>query len=70
MDAAIVEMAVEKALGGGVAYALPTHPGHHAAKDSFGGYCYLSHVSRAARLLQTKLDGAKVAILDVGMCFQ
>lgn len=67
MDAAIIEMSVEKALQGGVAYALPTHPGHHAAKDSFGGYCYLSHASRAARLLQTKLGGAKVAILDVGM---
>lgn len=66
LDAAIVGTAVNKALEGSVAYALPTHPGHHAAKDSFGGYCYVNHAARAARLLQTKLGGAKVAILDVG----
>ena len=65
MDAAIIEMAVGKALQSGVSYALPTHPGHHAAKDSFGGYCYVNHAARAAKLLQSKLDGAKVAVLDV-----
>jgi acetoin utilization deacetylase AcuC-like enzyme len=65
LDAAIVELAVEKALGGEVAYALPTHPGHHAANDSFGGYCYVNHAARAAKLLQSKLNGGKVAILDV-----
>ncbi len=66
MDSAIVEMAVNVALQSGVAYALPTHPGHHAAENSFGGYCYVNHAARAARLLQTKLgDNKKVAILDV-----
>jgi acetoin utilization deacetylase AcuC-like enzyme len=65
MDAAIVELAVEKAIAGEIAYALPTHPGHHAATDSFGGYCYVNHAARAAKLLQSKLNGAKVAILDV-----
>lgn len=64
-DAAIVELAVKKALGGEVAYALPTHPGHHAAKDAFGGYCYVNHAAHAAKLLQSKLNGVKVAILDV-----
>ena len=66
-DAAIVELAVEKAHGGEVAYALPTHPGHHSAKDAFGGYCYVNHAAYAAKLLQSKLGlkGAKVAILDV-----
>lgn len=68
MDAAVVEMAVNKALEGAVVYALPTHPGHHAAMDSFGGYCYLNQAARAARLMQSKLNGAKVAILDVGTC--
>lgn len=65
MDVAIVEMSVDKAFESGVAYALPTHPGHHAAKDSFGGYCYLNHAAHSARLLQSKLNSAKVAILDV-----
>ncbi len=65
MDSAIVEMAVNVALESGVAYALPTHPGHHAAEDSFGGYCYVNHAARAARLLQTNSGAAKVAILDI-----
>jgi len=35
-----------------VVYCLPTHPGHHAAGDSFGGYCYVNHVAALARGLQ------------------
>jgi hypothetical protein len=61
-------------------YALCTHPGHHATKDAFGGYCYLNHSALAARLLQERLqeqqrsptstsntvnETPKVAILDV-----
>lgn len=64
-DASIVEMAVDTSLNGSVAYALPTHPGHHASRDSFGGYCYVNHAAHAAKGLQSKLNGAKVAILDV-----
>jgi acetoin utilization deacetylase AcuC-like enzyme len=46
-----------------VAYALARPPGHHAATDSFAGYCYLNNVAVAA---QTWVDrGARVAILDV-----
>lgn len=64
-----------------VVYALCTHPGHHAAYDSFGGYCYVNHAALAARLLQERLipmghreesrngrrtlPPPKVAILDV-----
>jgi acetoin utilization deacetylase AcuC-like enzyme len=53
-------------------YAIPTHPGHHAAKDSFGGYCYVNHAALAARLFQQHMDEhrsapniQKVAILDI-----
>ena len=35
------------------AYAITTHPGHHAARDSYGGYCYVNHAARAAREMQT-----------------
>jgi acetoin utilization deacetylase AcuC-like enzyme len=69
-DAAVVEHAVAEMQYGQkhqVVYALATHPGHHAAHDSFGGYCYLNHAAHAARLLQQNQAGSsnKVAILDV-----
>lgn len=46
------------------AFALCRPPGHHAARDQFGGYCFLNNAAIAA---QYALDlGAKrVAILDV-----
>ena len=46
-----------------VVYALPTHPGHHAAQDSYGGYCYLNHAAHAATQLQKHFK--KVAVLDI-----
>jgi acetoin utilization deacetylase AcuC-like enzyme len=47
-------------------YAIPTHPGHHAATDCFGGYCYVNHAALAARLLQQDSENKnKVAILDI-----
>ena len=52
-------------------YAIPTHPGHHAAAGSFGGYCYTNHAAAAARLFQKSAAGAaagtrhKVAVLDI-----
>eukprot|EP00980_Cylindrotheca_fusiformis_P001381 scaffold344_cov130-Cylindrotheca_fusiformis.AAC.12 len=70
-DASVVAQAVEalrnNTPSSSVVYALATHPGHHAARDSFGGYCYLNHVAMAARLLQQQENGGygKVAILDV-----
>jgi acetoin utilization deacetylase AcuC-like enzyme len=45
-----------------VAYALCRPPGHHAAADLYGGYCYLNNAAIAARALQAE---GKVAILDV-----
>lgn len=64
-DAAVLERAVDLLERSRVIYALGTHPGHHTAKDSFGGYCYLNHAAMAARLLQQRKLYPKVAILDV-----
>jgi acetoin utilization deacetylase AcuC-like enzyme len=46
-----------------VAYALCRPPGHHAAADLYGGYCYLNNAAIAARYLQA--EGTRIAILDV-----
>ncbi len=46
-----------------VAYALTRPPGHHAAADSFAGYCYLNNVAIAAQAWVDR--GARVAIVDV-----
>jgi acetoin utilization deacetylase AcuC-like enzyme len=45
-----------------VAYALCRPPGHHAAADLYGGFCYLNNAAVAARYLQA--DG-RVAVLDI-----
>lgn len=45
-------------------FALTRPPGHHAAFDMFGGYCFLNNAAIAAQAL--RLAGAgRVAILDV-----
>lgn len=42
------------------AYALCRPPGHHAAADLYGGFCYLNNAAIAARALEER-----VAILDI-----
>ena len=49
--------------GQSVCYALCRPPGHHAAADLYGGFCYLNNAAIAARHLQR--NGERVAILDV-----
>jgi len=53
-------------LAGGerTAFSLCRPPGHHAAADVYGGYCFLNNAAIAA---QSLLDGgaARVAVLDV-----
>ncbi len=46
------------------AFALCRPPGHHAARDLFGGYCYLNHAAVAAQWLRDAGCG-RVAVLDV-----
>lgn len=46
------------------AYALCRPPGHHAASNLAGGYCYLNNAAIATRLLQRQ-HPARVAIIDI-----
>jgi acetoin utilization deacetylase AcuC-like enzyme/GNAT superfamily N-acetyltransferase len=45
-------------------YSLCRPPGHHAERDTYGGFCYFCNGAVAAQYLATKLGG-KVAVLDV-----
>lgn len=50
-------------LGGrGPAYALVRPPGHHAERESFGGFCYLNSAAIAAHFLSRF---GRVALLDI-----
>jgi acetoin utilization deacetylase AcuC-like enzyme len=49
--------------GGRSAFALTRPPGHHAAGDVFGGFCYLNNIAIASQYLRDA--GLKPAILDV-----
>jgi len=46
------------------AFALCRPPGHHAARDLFGGYCFLNNAAVAAQHLRD-CGAERVAILDV-----
>lgn len=46
-----------------IAYALCRPPGHHAARDMLGGYCYLNNAAIAADQLHQTLG--RGAILDI-----
>jgi acetoin utilization deacetylase AcuC-like enzyme len=46
------------------AFALCRPPGHHAAADLFGGYCFLNNAAIAAQWLLDQ-GAARIAILDV-----
>jgi acetoin utilization deacetylase AcuC-like enzyme len=46
------------------AFALCRPPGHHAARDLYGGYCFLNNAAIAAQSLRDR-GAARVAILDV-----
>jgi len=45
-----------------VSYALVRPPGHHAERNSFGGFCYFNNTATAAQHLS---DFGKVAVLDI-----
>ena len=47
-----------------VVYAVTTHPGHHANRDNFGGYCYLNNAALCAKLMQKQLECGKCIIGD------
>jgi acetoin utilization deacetylase AcuC-like enzyme len=47
------------------AFALCRPPGHHAARDLYGGFCYLNNAAVTARYVQEQVRGNRVAILDI-----
>ncbi|KAL3809739.1 hypothetical protein ACHAXA_009241 [Cyclostephanos tholiformis] len=49
------------------AYAVTTHPGHHASYDCFGGYCYLNNAALCARLMQRRIETGKSIVGDDGV---
>jgi acetoin utilization deacetylase AcuC-like enzyme len=65
LGAVDVTLTAWEAVAGGapVAYALARPPGHHAAADSYAGYCYLNNAAIAAQAWTDR--GARVAIVDV-----
>jgi acetoin utilization deacetylase AcuC-like enzyme len=50
--------------GAPAAFALCRPPGHHAARDLYGGYCFLNNAAIAAQFLRDQ-GVERVAILDV-----
>lgn len=50
--------------GAPAAFALCRPPGHHAAKDFYGGYCFFNNAAIAAQAFRTA-GAERVAILDV-----
>ncbi|MFQ5399135.1 MAG: histone deacetylase family protein [Anaerolineae bacterium] len=60
---ALSAAALVAAGGEPMAYALCRPPGHHAATDMFGGFCYLNNAAIAANWLVQQ--GHRVAILDL-----
>ncbi len=49
------------------AYAICRPPGHHAAVDMYGGFCYLNNAAIAASYLQSTVGEVqqRVAVLDI-----
>ena len=66
LGAAALALSGAAALAGGArgAFALCRPPGHHAAQDMFGGYCFLNNAAIAAEALRAA-GMARVAVLDV-----
>ncbi len=65
LSSAACAIGASRAVLGGerIAYALSRPPGHHAARSTFGGYCYLNNTALAAAWLAVR--GVKVAVVDV-----
>ncbi len=64
--AADVALTGQKLVGQGerAVFSLCRPPGHHAARDYYGGYCFLNNAAIAAQAFRES-GAAKVAILDV-----
>jgi acetoin utilization deacetylase AcuC-like enzyme len=58
-----VHAAKEVAAGAAACYALCRPPGHHAGRETAGGFCYLNNSAIAAQELRSR--HGRVAVLDV-----
>jgi len=56
--------ACRSAVEGRIAFALSRPPGHHAGKNSVGGFCYFNNIAVAIKKNVLK-GGLKAAILDI-----
>lgn len=56
--------AARVAQGARAVFSLCRPPGHHAARDYYGGYCFLNNAAIAAQSLRDR-GAARVAILDI-----
>lgn len=65
-SAAQVALTGQKHLAAGeqAVFALCRPPGHHAAKDVYGGYCFLNNAAIAAQALRDA-GASRVTVLDV-----
>lgn len=62
---AVAQDGARAILGGqSSAFALCRPPGHHAARDLFGGYCFINNAAVAARMF-TSAGNDRVAVLDI-----
>jgi acetoin utilization deacetylase AcuC-like enzyme len=61
-----VALTAQKRIADGekAAFALCRPPGHHAARDYYGGYCFLNNAAIAAQAFRDH-GAARVAVLDV-----
>ena len=50
--------------GASAAFALCRPPGHHAAKDMFGGYCFINNAAVAADAFR-QAGASRVSVLDI-----
>ncbi|MCM8818587.1 MAG: histone deacetylase [Candidatus Omnitrophica bacterium] len=55
--------ASEISIEGGIGFSLGRPPGHHAGKNTLGGFCYFNNIAVAVKKLLLK--NFKIAILDI-----
>lgn len=63
-SAQVALSATQEVLSGNHAFALCRPPGHHAAFDMYGGYCFLNNAAIAAQYMRDNCK-QRVAIVDV-----
>ena len=63
-SAQVAMTGAHEVLGGNNCFALCRPPGHHAAFDMYGGYCFLNNAAIAAQVMRDS-GKERVAVLDV-----